>query len=83
HKPSWEITNLDLAHALTSSPQNFCNIDWEDFNKELSKELDHLGPPTCIHTQGELDMACIVLTESIQKVISTEVPIIDLGIKAK
>lgn len=35
------LTSLDLDISRTPSdpPKNFCNVDWEDFEKDLSKRL--------------------------------------------
>ncbi|KAF8273375.1 hypothetical protein EI94DRAFT_1564089, partial [Lactarius quietus] len=79
------LTTLDLhlVCAPSSSPQNFCNIDWDKFRKKLSAQMDLLDPSSCIHAQGELNNTCKKLTEVIQKAINMEVPTINLRIKAK
>ena len=83
HLPILTTLDLSIPRAPSTPPKNFRNVDWEIFEKELTSELDRLPPPTCIHTQGELNNACLKLTEAIQKVINEKVPAKALGIKAK
>lgn len=83
HLPILTTLDLTLARAPTSHPKNFCNVDWEEFKKRLETKLELLDPPTRILTQGELDKACRELTEAIQDVIKSEVPVSEPGIKAK
>jgi hypothetical protein len=75
--------DLDLTRALSSPLKNFRNINWEEFNKALTKKLNKLGPPTHICTPGELEAVCSKLTEAIQDIINIKVPTSSVRIKAK
>ena len=79
------LTTLDfaLARAPKGFPKNFHDLDWEEFIKKLETKLNLLDPPTHIHMQEELDKACRELTVAIQDIIASEVPVTELGIKAK
>ena len=83
HLPILTTLDLTLARAPTSHPKNFRDVDWEEFKKRLETKLELLDPPTRILTQGELDKACRELTEAIQDVIKSEVPVSEPGIRAK
>lgn len=83
HIPILTTIDLELSRATISSPKNFRDIDWEEFQKKLVERLNLLPWPTCITSQGELDNACRRLTEAIQKTIDEEVPTSKLGVKAK
>ena len=83
HLPILTTLDLDLARAPSTSPMNFRNVDWEAFEKELSTELDCLPMPSLIRTQGELDSACLTLTEALQKVINMNIPTKKMGVKSK
>jgi hypothetical protein len=81
HLPILTTLDLTLERATPSSLKNFRDVDWEEFQKKLSAELESLPAPSRIKTQGELNEACRLLTGAIQKTIGTEVPTSRLGIK--
>jgi hypothetical protein len=83
HLPILTTLDLDLARALSNPLKNFRNVDWEEFDKALSEKLYKLGPPSCIHTPGELETVCSKLTEAIQDTINNKVPTSSVRIKAK
>jgi ribonuclease HI len=83
HLPILTTIDLELTRAAASSPKNFRNVDWEDFQKKLEEKLKQLPAPTHITTQGALNETCKKLTETIQETIEAEVPTSDLGTKAK
>ena len=64
-------------------PRNFCNVDWEKFEKALEAKLGRAGPPTRIRLPDEIESSCLKLTKSLQETIDEEVPTAELGIKAK
>ena len=79
------VTNLDLAVTKTpaKSIPNFRDVDWEKFRDSLEEQLREFGLPKPIRNQGELNTECNRLTRALQLVIEREVPIIDLGPKAR
>jgi hypothetical protein len=74
HLPILTTLDLDLARALSNPLKNFRNVDWEEFDKALSKKLNELSPPSRIHTPGELEATCSKLMEAIQDTINNKVP---------
>jgi hypothetical protein len=83
HLPILTTLDLDLARAPSNPLKNFRNVDWEEFDKALSEKLNELGPPSRIHTPGELEAACSKLTEAIQDTINNKVPTSSVRIKVK
>lgn len=83
HLPILTTLDLELARAPTSTPKNFRDVDWDEFQKKLSSNLEILPPPSRINTQSELNTACSKLTEIIQDTINSEVPTSRIGIKSK
>ena len=83
HLPILSLLDLSLSRAPSNPPHNFRNVDWEEFEKDLSSRLDKLTPPATIQNAGELNTACSKLTKAIQESIRKKVLKISLGIKAK
>lgn len=70
------LTTLNLAATLSeeSITHNFRDVDWEEFNKELSRQLATASPVVTINTRRQLTSACDTLTKAIQETISKVVP---------
>ena len=83
HLPILTSLDLDLARAPSNPPKNFQNVDWEEFENDLTDRLNKLPAPTAIKTTGELDKACSKLTTAVQETINVKVPMFNPGIKAK
>lgn len=58
HLPILTTLDLKVARVPTNPPKNFRNVDWEAFEKALSKNLETTGPKTYICTTGELQTTC-------------------------
>ena len=79
------VTELDLKviHAEEEEIPNFRNVDWEEFRKELSSQLNKHPPPAPITHQSQLDDSCASLTKAIQRTIEFQVPVTTLSPKSK
>lgn len=44
HLPILTTLDLNLTRVQPNPPRNFRDVDWEDFEKELARKLDELGP---------------------------------------
>ena len=80
------LTEINLAIAQTvaaESAPNFREVNWEEFGKELSKQLAKLPPPESITGQRQLDKSCADLTRAIQATIDYKVPVTEITPKSK
>jgi len=79
------VTELDLKVEQTEEEEipNFRNVDWDEFRKELSNQLDKLPPPAPIAHQIQLNESCASLTKAIQQTIDNQVPVTTLSPKSK
>jgi hypothetical protein len=70
------VTSIEIPQERISvQPScNFRDVDWEEFNKDLSHHLAILPPPHIISSEGEFQETVSKLTETIQKSICTVVP---------
>ena len=83
HLPILTALDFDLTRVPNNPPNNFRNVDWEEFEKDLTARLGKLPPPATIRNAGELNLACSKLTEAIQESIKEKVPKTSMGIMAK
>ena len=83
HLPILTTLDLNLTRVQPNPPRNFRDVDWEDFEKELARKLDELGPQPRIRTPEDLETTCQKLTKAIQDTIHEKVPEPVVGIKAK
>ena len=74
HLPILMVLNLKAEHVEEQEIPNFCDVDWEEFQKELSTQLDKTAAPSPITTQLQLDQACESLTKAMQRTIEFRVP---------
>ena len=79
------VTKLDamLGRSAASEINNFRDIDWEDFCKEMEERLKKFNLPKRIKTQVELDHKCDRLTVALQETIGKAVPISAICPKSK
>jgi hypothetical protein len=75
--------NVETTIAEESITHNFRDVDWEEFNKELQKQLTMSCPVTIINTQPQLNSACKTLTKALQNTIQKTVPISRICSKSK
>jgi len=73
HLPILTELNLKVDVAPEEEIHNFREVDWDEFRKELSTQLDKLPPPAPIVNQRQLDTACDNLTIAIQRTIIKQV----------
>jgi len=83
HLPILTELNLKADVALEEEIHNFREVDWDEFCKELSTQLDKLPPPALIVNQRQLDTACDNLTTAIQHTIIKQVPVLIILPKSK
>jgi ribonuclease HI/exonuclease III len=83
HLPILTKLNLDTATAEETTTHNFRDVDWEEFNNELQKQLTSTCPVTNINTQTQLNSACDKLTKALQNTIQKTVPISRICSKSK
>jgi len=79
------IMELGLAADIIQEEDinNFRNVDWDEFRKELSVQLANLLQPVLIDNQEQLEHSCKSLTKAIQRVIVTQVPVTNITPKSK
>ena len=79
------ITELDLIADIIQEEDinNFHNVDWDKFCKELSIQLANLPQPTPIDSQEQLEHSCKSLMKAIQRVIVTQVLVTNITPKSK
>ena len=79
------LTNIDMAipHVPTKEIENFRNVDWDEFRKELNTRLGRLGVPTPIENQENLDSECDKLTQVLKETIGSKVPTSEISSKSK
>jgi hypothetical protein len=79
------LTKLDLATTIIkeSATHNFREVDWEEFNKELGKNLAVIEPAVTIRMQYQLNDSCNKLMTAIQTTISKVVLITRINAKSK
>jgi hypothetical protein len=84
HIPILMEMNLDSTQkkAAVSSP-NFQEVNWEEFNVELSKQLAILPPSESIAGQRQLNKSYADLTRAIQTTIEKQVPVSEITSKLK
>jgi Endonuclease-reverse transcriptase len=79
------LTKLDLATTITkeSATHNFREVDWEEFNKELGKNLVVIESAVTIYTQYQLNESCNKLMTAIWTTISKVVLVTCINAKSK
>ena len=79
------LTSLNLATTISeaSVTHNFRDVDWEEFNRELTKQLNASTPVAPINTQSQLNSACTTLTKALQDTITKAVPVNRICAKTK
>ena len=79
------ITNLDMAvpQKPEKEIENFRNVDWEEFRKELKTQLRRLGAPAPIENQDNLNSECDKLTRALKETIRAQVPTSVISPKSK
>lgn len=79
------VTKLDVTLDKTSMEEtnNFRDVDWEEFRKELEEKMKAFNLPRKILTQAELDRECARLTKAIQDTITMIVPVNGVCPKSK
>ncbi|KAF8835918.1 hypothetical protein BDN67DRAFT_861720, partial [Paxillus ammoniavirescens] len=75
HIPILSTLELKIPHTWNESNRNFCNTDWEEFNKSLLSRLEQMGPLCTITTQVEFGGATSNFTRVIQETIKEVVPL--------
>jgi ribonuclease HI/exonuclease III len=83
HLPILTALNLRTAVVEADEIPNFCEVDWEEFRKELKAQLAKLPPGAPIVTQDQLDTSCAGLTKAIQTTINSQVPSSTITSKSK
>src|SRR6202789_2364967 len=79
------LTSLNLATTISeaSVTHNFRDVDWEEFNRELTKQLNASTPVAPINTQSQLNSTCTTLTKALQDTITKAVPVNRICAKTK
>jgi len=79
------LTDMNLCMDMEEADEipNFREVDWAEFRKELSAQLDELPPAAPIVTQCQLDNNCISLTKALQQTINSQVPTSTITSKSK
>ena len=79
------IMELDLTADIIQEEDinNFRNVDWDEFHKELRVQLANLPQPAPIDNQEQLEHSCKSLTKAIQRIIVTQVPVTNITPKSK
>jgi len=83
HLPIITELDLDADIAEETTMPNYRDVNWDEFSKTLSKQLDKLPAPKPLINQRQMDNACLALTGTIQEAIGLEVPIIEITPKSK
>ena len=83
HLPILTELSLSVEHTAEQEIPNFRNVDWEEFQKELSTQLDKTAVPSPITTQSQLNQACESLTKALQRTIEFQVPTTNISPKSK
>ena len=74
HLPIVTKLSLETPSSPPSSLPNFRDVDWSEFQENLSRRLAPLGDPAPILNQDRLNASCDSLTEAIQESIKDCVP---------
>jgi exonuclease III len=83
HLPILTVMNLCAETEEACEFPNFREVDWGEFRKELSTQLDKLPIAAPIGSQSQLDSACDSLTKAIQRTIDRKVPTSTITPKSK
>jgi len=83
HLPILTDMNLRADTEEADKIPNFRKVDWAEFHKELSAQLDELPPAAPIVTQCQLDNNCASLTKALQRTINSQVPTSTITSKSK
>ena len=83
HLPILTVLNLKAEHVVEQEIPNFRDVDWEEFQKELSTQLDKIPAPSTITSQSQLNRACESLTKALQRTIEFQVPTATITPKSK
>jgi len=75
HFPIVSILDLQVPHCEEPRRLDYRLADWNTFNEELSIQLADSPPPALLATKADFDNACANLTEAIQDVTRTTVPL--------
>ncbi|KAH8823903.1 hypothetical protein DL96DRAFT_1417558, partial [Flagelloscypha sp. PMI_526] len=81
HYPYMLELDLDVLHTVPGTKRAFRSVVWEDFRKELRKQLEKFPPPRPITNADDLQKADNELTEAIQQTIEEVVPTAKIGAK--
>jgi len=83
HLPILTVMNLCADTVEADEIPNFREVDWGEFRKELSVQLEKLPPAALIDSQTQLDTSCASLTKAIQRTIDSQVPMTTITSKSK
>jgi len=83
HLPILTELDLELGTIEAVAMLNFRNVNWDEFRKELVKQLEKAPAPTRITTQMQLDTRCEELTDALQETIRAEVTATETTTKSK
>jgi len=83
HLPILTVMNLCTDTVEADEIPNFREVDWGEFCKELSVQLEKLPPAALIDSQTQLDTSCASLTKAIQRTIDSQVPMMTIMSKSK
>lgn len=83
HLPILMELNLKADIVPEEEIPNFCQVDWDEFHKELSSQLANLPLPTLIDNQRQLDNTCNSLTKAIQHTITSQFLVLIISPKSK
>jgi len=83
HLPIIMELDLDADTVEETIMPNYRDVNWDEFGKTLSKQLDKLPAPKPLINQRQMDNACLALTGAIQEAIGLEVPITEITPKSK
>jgi hypothetical protein len=75
HFPIISTIDLPVRHQEMPRRPDFRTTDWEAFNANLSNRLANNPPPAPLACKEDFRRACASLTEAIQDVIHTTIPL--------
>ncbi|KAH6893984.1 hypothetical protein BKA70DRAFT_1087167, partial [Coprinopsis sp. MPI-PUGE-AT-0042] len=75
HLPIITVLDAGWEEAKEEVKRNFRGTDWEEFRKEMTRQLEEMGPPVDLATGEELEEALEKLETAIQQAITAVVPL--------
>ncbi|KZT20458.1 hypothetical protein NEOLEDRAFT_1029458, partial [Neolentinus lepideus HHB14362 ss-1] len=79
HYPILTVLDFSLGTAMSPEFRNFRNVDWDEFRKELRRQLEPLGVPRRIRNQDDFDAQAYGLHSALAKTVELTVPRIKLS----